>query len=41
VVDGEDVIADFEISDYIYNMEPSSANPAWTTILPAIKGYFV
>jgi endoglucanase len=27
--------------DYIYNMEPSSANAAWTTILPAIKGYFV
>lgn len=27
--------------NYIYNMEPSSANPAWTTILPAIKGYFV
>ncbi|KAF2833809.1 endoglucanase precursor [Ophiobolus disseminans] len=27
--------------DYIYNMEPSTANPAWTTILPAIKSYFV
>jgi len=27
--------------DYIYNMEPSSSNAAWTTILPAIKGYFV
>jgi endoglucanase len=27
--------------DYIYNMEPSTANGAWTTVLPAIKGYFV
>ncbi|KAH3903753.1 hypothetical protein HBI56_170330 [Parastagonospora nodorum] len=27
--------------DYIYNMEPSTANPAWTTVLPAIKSFFV
>jgi endoglucanase len=27
--------------DYIYNMEPSTTNAAWTTILPAIKSYFV
>ncbi|KAL5120593.1 hypothetical protein ACEQ8H_001612 [Pleosporales sp. CAS-2024a] len=26
--------------DYIFSMEPSSLNPAWTTILPAIKSYF-
>ncbi|KAH7389443.1 glycoside hydrolase superfamily [Phaeosphaeria sp. MPI-PUGE-AT-0046c] len=27
--------------DYIFNMEPTAATPAWTKILPAIKGYFV
>ncbi|KAH8730308.1 glycoside hydrolase superfamily [Phaeosphaeriaceae sp. PMI808] len=29
------------LADYIFNMEPASTNAAWTTVLPAIKRYFV